>query len=279
MATQSNSNIPMDLLDDLRFDDLCFDDLRFDDLLGVGGVGVGVAGVAMEIPSTPTMRSLVYDDDIRNALTRATESLVWALPDCTEKMLFAVDAFVSKWHERTKPLPKRRDSIHTTATTTTTTTNTNDKKRATTDSDYTPNCDYDDDFDDEIETETTQKHLVVPKRLRTIAIIIPSSKWIFDKHPNVVSVASITTKPLRLEFSARPSKQGNHCSANFYANEAELLELDDAEPTKLTKTAIHRLKRALCDYSRIYPIPRHLRTILLALKWGHKGIKNMVFEK
>jgi hypothetical protein len=48
----------------------------------------------------------------------------------------------------------------------------------------------------------------------------------FPQFPNVVSLISVTVKPLRLEFWARPSRRGNNAPILCFANEDTLLELD-----------------------------------------------------
>jgi hypothetical protein len=90
---------------------------------------------------------------------------------------------------------------------------------------------------------------------------------------------------------------GNHAPIVCFANEDTLVELDTATTvsldvsspfcpiltlfagqTKLKKRAVHKLKRALRAHSIIRPLPFDLRHILMALQWGHKGIKNVKFE-
>jgi len=118
-----------------------------------------------------------------------------------------------------------------------------------------------------------------PKRARVIPTAAANAvRWNFHELPNVVSVICLTTNPLRLEFSSRPSKPGNHAVTLCFATETELVELDRAAPTRQTKAAIHRLKRALCVFSGLQLLPRDLYRVLLSLKWGHKGIKNMAFD-
>jgi hypothetical protein len=265
-------------------------DLLFD-LESLSSFDWSVDGLAK---SATTMAEPRDSHHLAAAIAQAESLMSWALDEESEKLLLIVEAFVydatvqkTQWDEQLdgtgsvvepEPLKGKRERAR-----------------------------------EALEAEKPKRVRVVFAPPQATVTLVPAVQWDFQKVriyvlpsafsndcpflvPNVVRLISVTIAPLRLEFSARPSRPGNHASVHCFANEAELLRLDLAETvslrlepdflflisladqTKQTKAAIHRLKRALCVFSGMQALPLALQRVLVALQWGHKGIKNMTFE-